>query len=158
QIPPNVALANAILAQRVPDALRSACAEVNGSVRATKVAELDRVLFPGAQPSQNSSVSDAMRGMLLALGMSQTPAPACVSPQSVRGHLFLHNLQNLWICINQRCTDSLCNTRQQPGRALPVGALHAKHRLACSCGGRVLDLVVCEVCGEVFLGGFRSPQ
>lgn len=158
QVPPNVALANALLAQRAPDALRSACAEVNGSVRATKVAELDRVLFPGAQPGQNSSVSDAMRGMLLALGMSQTPPPAGVSPQPVRGHLFFHNLQNLWVCVNPNCTDSLCAARQQQGQALPVGALHARHRLACSCGGRVLDLVVCEVCGEVFLGGFRSPQ
>jgi DEAD/DEAH box helicase domain-containing protein len=159
QTTPNVALANALLAQRAPDALRSACAEVNGSVRATKVAQLDRVLFPGAQPGQNSSVSDAMRGMLLALGMSQTLQPASVSPQPVRGHLFFHNLQNLWLCINPNCTDSLCETRRpQRGQVLPVGALHARHRLACSCGGRVLDLVVCEVCGEVFLGGFRSPQ
>ena len=160
QTPPNIALANALVAPRtrVPDALRSACIEVNDSIRATKVAELDRVLFPGAQPGPNSSVSDAMRGMLLALGMGQTPPPASVSPQPVRGHLFFHNLQNLWVCINPNCTDSLCGARQQQGQALPVGALHARHRLACSCGGRVLDLVVCEVCGEVFLGGFRSPQ
>ena len=158
QVPPNIALANALLAQRTPDAIRSACLEVNGSVRATKVAELDSVLFPGAQPGQNSSVSDAMRGMLLALGMSQTPPPASISPQPVRGHLFFHNLQNLWVCINPHCNDQLCTTRQQQGEELPVGALHARHRLACSCGGRVLDLVVCEVCGEVFFGGFRSPQ
>ena len=25
-----------------------------------------------------------------------------------------------------------------------------------TCGGRVLDLVVCEVCGEVFFGGYRA--
>lgn len=156
--PANVALANAILAQRAPDALRGACVEVNGSVRATKVVELDRVLFPGAQPGQNSSISDAMRGLLLALGMSQTPPPAGVSPQPVRGHLFFHNLQNLWVCVNPNCTDPLCAARSQQEQALPVGALHARHRLACSCGGRVLDLVVCEVCGEVFLGGFRSQQ
>jgi DEAD/DEAH box helicase domain-containing protein len=38
----------------------------------------------------------------------------------------------------------------------PVGALFASHRLTCdSCGSRVLDLIVCEVCGEVFLGGYR---
>ena len=157
QVSPNVALANALFSQRLPDALRSACVEVNGSVRATKVAELDRVLFPGAESWEYSSISDAMRGMLLALGMSQTPQG--VSPQPVRGHLFFHNLQNLWVCINPECKDPLCSRRdQQQGRAIPIGALHARHRLACSCGGRVLDLVVCEVCGEVFFGGIRSTQ
>jgi DEAD/DEAH box helicase domain-containing protein len=158
QTPPGVALANALLAQRAPDALRSACQEVNGSVRPTKVVELDAVLFPTAQRDQIGSTSDAMRGFLLALGMSQTPPPASVSPQPVRGHLFFHNLQNLWVCIIQACSDSLCAERQQAVQAVAVGALHARHRLACSCGGRVLDLVVCEVCGEVFFGGFRSPQ
>jgi hypothetical protein len=164
QVTAGVALANALLNQRVPEALRSACAEVTGSVRPAKivsskqqVATLDQILFPGAQNGQNSSVSDAMRGMLLALGMSQTPEG--VSPQPVRGHLFFHNLQNLWVCINPNCTNPLCVGRdQRQGRVIPVGAIHARHRLSCSCGGRVLDLVVCEVCGEVFLGGFRSPQ
>ena len=38
----------------------------------------------------------------------------------------------------------------------PVGALHTQHRITCSCGGRVLDLLVCEVCGEILLGGYRG--
>jgi len=156
QVQLNVALANALLAQRAPDALRSASVEVNGTVRPTKVVELDKVLFPTTQADQKESISSAMRGLLLALGMSQTPPPGGVSPQSVRGHLFFHNLQNLWACVNPNCTDALCRGRKTADLALPVGALHARHRLACSCGGRVMDLVVCEVCGEVFLGGFRS--
>ncbi|MHB8576705.1 MAG: helicase C-terminal domain-containing protein, partial [Dehalococcoidia bacterium] len=39
----------------------------------------------------------------------------------------------------------------------PIGAIHPEHRLACGCGARVLDLIVCEVCGDLFLGGFRAP-
>ena len=35
------------------------------------------------------------------------------------------------------------------------GALHDTHRLTCGCGSRVLDLMVCEVCGEVLLGGYH---
>ena len=38
----------------------------------------------------------------------------------------------------------------------PVGALHTQHRITCSCGGRVLDLLVCEVCGDIMLGGYRA--
>jgi DEAD/DEAH box helicase domain-containing protein len=157
-VQPMVALATALKVQKASDALRSACIEVNGTVRPTKVIELDRVLFPTTGSSQNGSISDAMRGMLLALGMSQTAPPTSVSPQPVRGHLFFHNLQNLWVCINPNCKDALCRERQRQESPIPVGAIHARHRLACSCGGRVLDLVVCEVCGEVFLGGFRSSH
>ncbi len=163
QVERSVALAKALEKQSMPDALRSACLAANGEkVRATKIASvkpeiatLDKILFPGALPGRNSIVSDAMRGLLLALGMSRNERG--VAPQPVRGHLFFHNLQNLWVCINPSCTDPLCAERpEQTDRPIPVGALHARHRLACSCGGRVLDLIVCEVCGEVLLGGFRS--
>ncbi len=41
---------------------------------------------------------------------------------------------------------------------MAIGALHPRHQLSCGkeCGGRVLDLIVCEVCGEALLGGFRK--
>ena len=42
-----VVLANALKNQNAPDAIRDACAAVNGSVRPTKVPDLDNVLFPG---------------------------------------------------------------------------------------------------------------
>lgn len=141
--------------------LRDACAACHGGqVRPTEVPRLDALLFPGAAPA--GQMSPSMRGLLLALGMSELPATRS-APQPVRGHLFLHNLQNLWICANPQCNDPRCavTLRQQEraaGRPVPTGALHARHQLACSCGGRVLDLIVCEVCGEVYLGGFRARQ
>ena len=45
------------------------------------------------------------------------------------------------------------STRRQP---CPVGALHYQPTLSCRCGSRVLELLACEGCGEVFLGGYRS--
>jgi DEAD/DEAH box helicase domain-containing protein len=158
----------------VADALRDACREVDRlrdptnphpMVRATKVkdsdnpnqpTDLDRQLFPGA--ASNGLISDAMRGMLLAVGMSQQISTGR-SPQPVRGHLFFHNLQNLWACCNPNCNDSAVdrNIRNNASNPPTVGAIHATHRLSCSCGSRVLDLIICEVCGEVFLGGYRRP-
>jgi len=39
-----------------------------------------------------------------------------------------------------------------------VGKLFGEHRLACDeCGSRVLELMYCQTCGELFLGGFRAP-
>lgn len=156
-----VVLANALKNQNAPDAIRDACIAVNQSVRPSKVPDLDDVLFPTARP-KDQQASDAMRGLLLALGMSKESATG-PSPQPVRGHIFFHNLQNLWVCSNPHCTNSHCHTAQrqtasQSGIAIPVGALHEKHRLTCFCGGRVLDFIVCEVCGEVFLGGFRAQR
>lgn len=141
----------------VADALRDACVAVNGSVRATNVQALDEQLFPGTRGS--NFVSDAMRGLLLAVGMSQRVSTGR-SPQPVRGHLFFHNLQNLWACCNPACTDSAVNSQRRRSDPTPptVGAIHATHSLTCSCGSRVLDLLVCEVCGEVFLGGYKTTR
>lgn len=164
-VPPNVAagvaLADALKAQNAPDAIRDACVAINQSVRPTKVPDLDNVLFPDMRVEKQTA-SDAMRGMLLALGMSKETVTG-PSPQPVRGHIFFHNLQNLWVCSNPGCTDPLCETREgqkssAPDLTVPVGALHEKHCLTCTCGGRVLELVVCEVCGEIFLGGFRTRR
>lgn len=165
-------LAEALVRVNAPDALRDACREVdrivqptnNPTVRAAKVkdpnnqnqTDLDNELFPGATGS--SFVSDAMRGLLLALGMSKHPDGR--SPQPARGHLFFHNLQNLWACCDPECDDPAVeqNLRQSAANRPTIGAIHATHRLSCSCGSRVLDLMVCEVCGEVFLGGYRTTR
>ncbi|MUG95350.1 DEAD/DEAH box helicase [Scytonema sp. UIC 10036] len=144
---------------KAPDALRDACqtVAVDNTVRPARVENLDRVLFPGATVSPNAIASDAMRGLLLALGMSKLTKTGR-SPQPMRGHLFFHNLQNLWACCNSDCTDKAVD-RQARANATSerptVGAIHTTHRIACSCGSRVLDLIVCEVCGDVFLGGYK---
>ena len=83
-------------------AIRDACIEASGKIRATKVPDLDRVLF--GRQSDNDIASDAMRGLLLALGMSRQEANG-MSPQPVRGHLFYHNVQNMWVCANPDCDE-----------------------------------------------------
>jgi DEAD/DEAH box helicase domain-containing protein len=144
----------------VSEALREACraASADGSVRPVQAPLLDKALFDTAP--ELLQPSDALRGLMLAVGMSR--AADGRSPQPTRGHLFFHNLQNLWACINPDCTDSVINQPErnnaEPSHRPTVGAIHTEHRIACSCGSRVLDLIVCEVCGDVFLGGYKSPQ
>ena len=151
---------------RAPDALRDAAAEhaerAHGrrEVRAAPVPAIDAILFPDAFKLDGQWYSEPMRGLLLALGMSQSLAK--VSPQPVRGHFFFHNLQNLWACVDPACTDSRCYPAGRAadaaaGQPVPVGALHTHSALTCPCGSRMLDLIVCEVCGEVFLGGYHLP-
>ncbi|KZL51181.1 DEAD/DEAH box helicase [Nodularia spumigena CENA596] len=162
-------LGEALVSVDAGEALRDACQEVDRIVRQTNYpivraakvknpnkqsnqTDLDNELFPGA--TGNSIVSDSLRGLLLALGMSKLDNGR--SPQPVRGHLFFHNLQSLWACCNPTCTK--VNQSQRQNDPPTIGAIHANHRLTCGCGSRVLDLIVCEVCGDVFLGGYKSTR
>ena len=152
-------LAEALLNIHADHAMREAClvASDHSDVRATKLPDLDRVLF--GQTDTNARASDAMRGLLLALGMSLRKSDG-TSPQPIRGHIFFHNVQNMWVCTNPECDSELhkrvLRSHENSGTSGPVGALHSQHRITCSCGGRVLDLLVCEVCGDILLGGYRG--
>ncbi len=151
-------LGRALISINAPDSLRDACQAVNGSVRPTQIPHLDKKLFPNADT--RGIASPALRGLLLALGMSEVNGR---SPQPVRGHLFFHNLQNIWACCNPNCNDTKVhasrNQQQGKGSTPTVGALYTTHRLSCpACGSRVLDLIVCEVCGDIFLGGYKAKS
>lgn len=152
---PESALAAALNAIGLVDALRSACVAISGSVRATKVSDLDEKIFPTAAHQEDYCASSSMRGVLLALAMSKD-RDTNNSPQPIRGHLFFHNLQGLLACCNPSCDDPGCDTNRRQETPAPIGALHDTHRLTCSCGSRVLDLITCSICGQVLLGGFRS--
>ncbi len=88
--------------------------------------------------------AEAAEGLLVCLS-SANPAPV-----KLRAHMFFRSLQGLWACTNPQCTKTV-------GRAasLPIGALYDQPLLSCACGARTLELLVCECCGEIFLGGYR---
>jgi ATP-dependent helicase YprA (DUF1998 family) len=139
------------------DVLRDAAIALaeNNVVRPTQVTKIDEEIFGTTSPVEITQdiISPALRGFLLAVGLAQQADKT--SPQPLRGHLFYHNLQNLWVCSNPNCTSRSNADKNDPKP--PVGTLFASHRLTCDyCGSRVLDLIVCEVCGDVFLGGYRS--
>lgn len=153
---PEQTLSRALQAVSAVDAVRDACRVANGSVRATRLSDLDRTLFGPPAGSNGSTISDALRGLMIAMGASR--ASTGQAPQPIRGHLFFHNLENLWVCTNPACTDPSCSpTAREAEQPRPTcGAMHPHHRLTCSCGARVLDLVICSSCGEVFFAGFSK--
>lgn len=129
---------------QAPDALRLACTE-NGQVAPRTQSEIAQILFPGGSPAV---AREAVDGLLTSLSYARGNRGG--APLPVRLHLFLRNLQGLWICTNPNCTEV-------SGRSshLPFGALYYTPTLTCQCGGRVLELLYCEPCGEVFFGGYR---
>ena len=145
-------LAEALRQVGASDAIRDASQVAHGEIRPTRINQLDHILFGS---TEEPLASPAMRGLLLSLGISKDATGH--SPQPLRGHLFYHNLQNLWVCSNANCNHRNCLPNRQQ-ESVSVGALHHAHRLTCSCGGRVLELIVCDVCGEIFLGGYRTQR
>jgi len=129
---------------QAPDALRLGSTS-NQQVVPLSPQSLAPVLFPGA-PAQQAF--NAVDGLLTALSHARTTSG--LAPLPMRVHLLLRNLQGLWVCTSPACS-------QAPARAAqcPAGSLHYVPTLTCQCGSRVLELLYCEPCGEVYFGGYR---
>jgi ATP-dependent helicase YprA (DUF1998 family) len=110
--------------------------------------QLAAAIFPSLpHPDAIEAVEGLLAGLSAARGTSGS------APLPVRAHIFYRNLQGLWACTNSGCT-------QAPPRNAPVpsGALHYVPTLTCGCDSRVLELLYCEACGEIFFGGYRRPR
>src|SRR5208283_1628657 len=76
-------------------------------------------------------------------------------------HFFFHNAGRVWACVNPNCTSPACEGRAALAAAgeemPPLGRLYTEPLPRCeSCGARVLELLYCQPCGEVFIGGFKK--
>lgn len=113
------------------------------------VDNLASVVFPGVPAD---AAVKALRRMLEALATYPQPG----DPR-LRAHLFFRNVPGVWACSNPEC-------RAIPGGAYEgrtVGRLYTEPTTRCSCGSRVLELLYCQTCGDVMLGGFApegAPQ
>ncbi len=109
--------------------------------------DIGEQLFPALPVADRETAVD---GLLAGLCATRNTQDAALLP--VRAHLFFRNLQGLWACSNPQC--NVVPARPSP---CPVGQLHYTPTLTCQCGSRVVELLYCEACGEVFLGGYRRP-
>jgi len=129
------------------DALRRAATDDSEAVMPLTVADIASKLFDCSE--------EAAKGLLRALVASGAGGDA---PLPIRAHYFFHNAGRLWACVNPDCP--------VPGRASwgssetpPVGRLFTDPKPRCdTCGSAVLELLYCEPCGEVFLGGYQTPD
>jgi ATP-dependent helicase YprA (DUF1998 family) len=145
---PESTLESAFVYLMAADALRLACA--TGAANAPQLEprfpeQIASAMFPGLPlPDAAEAVEGLLAGLSAARGASGT------APLPVRTHIIFRNLQGLWACTNPACT-------QVPARngAPPSGVLHYVPTLTCGCGSRVLELLYCEACGDIFFGGYR---
>lgn len=69
----------------------------------------------------------------------------------IRVHFFFRAINGLWACSNPIC-DCVSEENRFKGRLL--GKLYKNPRSICSCGHSALEVIICESCGEAFLGGY----
>lgn len=69
----------------------------------------------------------------------------------IREHLFFRSVNGLWACSNPKChcVDSKYKFTQRS-----IGKMYKRPRNVCDCGANVLETIVCESCGELYLGGY----
>lgn len=70
----------------------------------------------------------------------------------LRAHFFFRNVSGLWACSDPNCPH-IHDEYNFVGRT--IGTLYKRPRNVCSCGMKVLEVLVCENCGEIYLGGYR---
>lgn len=69
----------------------------------------------------------------------------------LRAHFFFRSVNGLWACSNPNCKQT---NEQYRFRERELGKIYKRPRSTCDCGCNVLEVIVCESCGETFLGGY----
>ncbi len=135
---------------RAAEALRAASVNSDGPGLLPRTPEeLGEALFGDALAENERR--EAVEGVLVCLASARSRAG--VAPLPLRAHLFFRNVQGIWACTNPQCTEVMGRIE-----ACPVGTLHYQPTLSCRCGSRVLELLTCESCGEVFFGGYKRES
>lgn len=99
-------------------------------------------------PDTPADISERAVTNVLA-GLAQNPQPG---DPKFRAHLFFRNVVGMWACCDPSCT-----AVTEPHADRTVGKLYAEPATRCECGARVLELLYCQNCGDVMLGGF-APE
>jgi hypothetical protein len=138
----------AVWAWGVHAALHEAVQGPDGRSRARGLSDLAARLFPHTDPQTSLQLLDDLLAVV----------DADPDGIRIRAHVFFRNLPGLWACSDRDCTavePAFQAGEGDPPR--PIGRLFAQPHYRCDCGGRVLELLYCQTCGDLLLGGYRSP-
>jgi ATP-dependent helicase YprA (DUF1998 family) len=127
---------------RLPAAISDVCRNEDGQAAACSIEHLGNGLFPKVEDAEaRESAAYSALDLVGHAGMR------------LRGHLFLRTVLGVWACSNPDCKSGQAAARRN------IGTLYDQPRYRCDeCGARVLELLYCETCGDVFLGGYSSAE
>ena len=153
------------LTDATPEKQLAACLHTVGAfqsiVAAAAEAPVTLTQLAAAVFGQHTRALEAATGLVRAVSLARIDDPAIpqgVAPLPLRLHYFFHHAGRIWACVNPECRGRTESTPPEAERP-PVGKLFTEPRPICdACGSRVLELLYCEPCGEVFLGGYRKDS
>ena len=149
-VPPEQRLGAALAEAGAAEAVRAACnggTDERPTVVPRAVGALGATLFPDDTPEFAAA---AAAGLIAALSPAQAASGSPLLPTRV--HIFFRNVQGVWACSNRACSETAWT---EPN--IPVGRLYDRPTTTCRCGSRILEMLYCEPCGDIFLGGYRRP-
>ena len=120
--------------------------------------QLSASLFADQSDEHQAAAKGLLRALIYARVPAATPGDTA-APLPLRVHYFFHNAGRLWTCINPDCSGRSVPATSDGSDRPPVGRLFAEPRPRCdACGARVLELLYCQPCGEVFVGGYKKSD
>ncbi|MFJ3715158.1 DEAD/DEAH box helicase [Streptomyces sp. NPDC090057] len=118
-----------------------------GKPKAVAIPTVASELFP-AHPSSEAGQA-ALDGLLRALTMATRSGLP-----KLRAHMFFRNIDGIWACSDPQCPD----VPVEKEKSRRVGRLFREPTSRCTCGARVLELLYCQNCGDLLLGGYTAPS
>lgn len=118
----------------------TAACRTGDAILATRTEELAERLRPS-----DPQAREVLTGALSAMAAGDGP--------NIRAHYFFRTGTGWWACCDPACS-KLDPQFQDADRR--IGKLYAQPRIRCECGARVLDLLCCQTCGDVLLGGYAA--
>ncbi|MHC2676960.1 Lhr-like helicase [Bradyrhizobium diazoefficiens] len=135
------------LSRRAAEVLTTACLD-GENVRATSIDRLAKVIFGSADATR------ALRGLMLARALPESAGHKAPTPQglpSFRFHGFIRNIEGLFGSVD------VGNDGIRIGDlTIERGTSHGRRTGDSARGRRLFELLYCEACGEVLLGGQRG--
>ena len=126
-----------------------AAALKNGAMQAISVCDLKQKLFDD-KTVQDDKDDELIGTVLLTVNRIKGKDTKRYN-QPIRVHYFFKNIPGLWICTNPNCSEKYSKDNKW-------GKLYAAPVHRCDCGAKVLELVYCRKCGEVFPAGYKMPN
>ncbi|MER6936443.1 DEAD/DEAH box helicase [Nocardioides sp. NPDC127514] len=112
---------------------------------AKTLADLASAVFADAEAEDREPALQQMLSAIAADSVDTDP--------KLRAHYFFRNVPGVWACTDPDCT-AAPRVDDEPR---PVGRLYREPVTRCECRARVLELLYCQNCGDVMLGGF-TPE
>jgi len=127
--------------------LQFAMQTLAGKSQAHTNLQLAGILFP-----ESPNKVDLVESLLTLINLSKDKTNVL---QAMRAHYFVRNIDHLWVCTNPDC-DAILHEERESDRHF--GKMYRQPIHRCSCGGKVLELLICRRCGEVYFGGYQDVK